>query len=176
LEGEKFAWVEARADRDLLEAIAARALPLPVIAATRDGNLKTVVQVLRAGTLDVLEKPYRGSDLEQRLHELLPAARRYRDRAQASLAIAKRIGRLTPREHDVLAYLIQGLQNKVIAQKLGISHRTVELYRARIMEKMQAPSLVHLVAMSFLCGKELPSEKPERAVWARSPDELALTR
>ena len=105
------------------------------------------VRALRAGAVDFIQKPFSDQALLDRIHQVL--ARHVRDREEASRkrTIRERIARLTPREKEVMLMVADGKANKVIALDLGVSERTVEIHRARVMEKMQASSLPDLVRM-----------------------------
>jgi two-component system response regulator FixJ len=128
---------------------------VPVIVITGHGDVPLAVQAMKAGAVDFIEKPF--SD-EVILASIEAAGRsRYVKKAGAvSDAIGKRIARLTPRELEVFQQLILGHPNKVIAYHLNISARTVEIHRARVMEKMEARSLPELVRMAIEGGVEMP--------------------
>jgi len=122
---------------------------LPVIFITSHGDVPMAVEAMRAGAVDFLLKPFADQDLLQRVKHALA-----RDAAnQAALVEIKtvrgRIATLTPRETEVMQLVVQGKANKVIATDLRLSQRTVEIHRARVMEKMQADSLAQLVRMAL---------------------------
>ena len=121
---------------------------LPVIFITGHGDVPMSVKALKGGALDFLEKPFHGGELLALIHKaFLQDARSRRERA-AKRQIADRYARLTPREREVMRWVTYGKSNKEIAAALGVSHRTVEIHRARVMEKMDASSLPELVAMA----------------------------
>ena len=133
----------------LLAAMAATGVKLPVVMMTGFGQVASAVQAMKSGALDFLEKPLS----EEQLLSCL-------ERAKADLALLKveterrseasgRLSRLTPREKEIFDRLALGMQNKMVAQELDISPRTVELHRARIMEKLGATSLSDLVRLSL---------------------------
>lgn len=130
---------------ELQEALTERGSSLPIIFITGHGEVDMAVRALKGGALDFLQKPFSNQDLLERVREALDwdqkvrAARRERDR------ILERMERLTPRETEVMNLVVEGDSNKVIADRLGISERTVEIHRARVMEKMESSSLAHLV-------------------------------
>ncbi|RBP05122.1 LuxR family two component transcriptional regulator [Roseiarcus fermentans] len=131
---------------DLLEAMNAQAIRLPTIVITAYGEIPLAVEAMKLGAVDFLEKPFDNAVLIEAVSQAL---RRERDgvreeetrRSQALLAT------LTARERDVLAGLLKGHQNKVIAHALGVSTRTVESHRAHIMDKMNAGNLRELMRM-----------------------------
>lgn len=141
-------------EMDGLELIAAlkRRGPLPpVIVITGHGDVPMAVKTMKLGARDFIEKPFDPSILVAGIREAL-AARSGGGAAEAG--IRQRLGALTPRERQVLDQLVIGRSNKAIARELGISPRTVEIHRARVMEKMQAGSLSQLVRMAFVAGVE----------------------
>jgi len=120
---------------------------LPIIFITGHGDVPMAVEAMQAGAADFLQKPFLDQELLDRIHRALE-----RDQANRKLLldrdrIIERLQRLTPREREVIDLLAQGKANKVIAADLGVSQRTVEIHRARVMEKMGAASLAHLVRM-----------------------------
>lgn len=132
---------------ELQEQLVARQATLPIIFITGHGDVPMAVRALRAGAVDFIQKPFSDQALLDRIHQAL--ARHVRDREEASRkrTIRERIARLTPRENEVMRMVADGKANKVIALDLGVSERTVEIHRARVMEKMQASSLPDLVRM-----------------------------
>jgi FixJ family two-component response regulator len=120
---------------------------LPIIFITGHGDVPIAVEAMQAGAADFLQKPFLDQDLLDRIHRALE-----RDQANRKLLLGRdriieRLQRLTPREREVIDLLARGKANKVIAADLGVSQRTVEIHRARVMEKMGAASLAHLVRM-----------------------------
>ncbi|MGE0225187.1 MAG: response regulator FixJ [Acetobacteraceae bacterium] len=125
---------------------------LPVIVMTGQGDVPIAVQALKTGAVDFLQKPVDDEHLLTVLHEALRASEEARQITAVRAEIAVRLQTLTPRERDVLERLVEGQPNKVIAQDLGTSPRTVEVQRARVMEKMAAKSLPDLVRMAMEAG------------------------
>jgi two-component system, LuxR family, response regulator FixJ len=120
---------------------------LAVVVMTGHGDVPIAVEALKAGARDFLEKPFDEERLLTVVREALAASQRAQEEVQASAGIAARLATLTPREREVLQKLVAGLPNKTIAYDLGTSPRTVEVQRARVMEKMGARSLAELVRM-----------------------------
>jgi two-component system, LuxR family, response regulator FixJ len=122
---------------------------LPVIVMTGHGEVPIAVEALKAGATDFLEKPFDDVQLLAAVDSAIALSRRTHDEAAAVAAIVMRLATLTPREHEVLERLVTGQPNKTIAYDLGSSPRTVEVHRARVMEKMAARSLPELVRMTI---------------------------
>jgi two-component system, LuxR family, response regulator FixJ len=105
------------------------------------------VEAMQAGAFDFLQKPFRDQDLIDRIQRALAKDRATRDYLSQRGQIRERLESLTPREREVLTLVIAGRQNKIMAADLGVSQRTVEIHRSRVMEKMGATSLAQLVRM-----------------------------
>jgi two-component system response regulator FixJ len=127
-------------------------LRLPVIVMTGHGDVPIAVQALKAGAADFIEKPFDDEVLLAAVRAALDADRRAREREAEIEEIAAHLASLTPRERQVLERLVAGQPNKAIAYALGTSPRTVEVHRARVMEKMGARSLSELVRMALRVG------------------------
>ena len=141
----------------LLQALKARGPLPPVIVMTGHGDVPLAVRAMKLGARDFLEKPFDPGALIRSIRELLAPP------APAGVAddpLGRRVATLTPREREVLEQLVIGRSNKAIARELGISPRTVEIHRARVMEKMQAESLSQLVRMAFVAGIDPDDERP----------------
>jgi two-component system, LuxR family, response regulator FixJ len=137
---------------DLLRRLKELQIRLPVIVITGRGDVPLAVEAMKFGAVDFLEKPFDDN-------VLLASVRSALNRSEASAAIETeraelraRIAKLTPRERDVLDGLVAGHPNKVIAFNLEISPRTVEIYRANAMTKMNAGSLSELVRIALVAG------------------------
>jgi two-component system, LuxR family, response regulator FixJ len=142
---------------DLLRRLQEMQIGLPVIVITGHGDVPLAVEAMKCGAIDFLEKPF-DDDV------LLTSVRSALNRSEESAAIDSeradiraRIAALTQRERDVLEGLVAGHPNKIIAFKLEISPRTVEIYRANLMTKMKAGSLSELVRMALVVG---PAKSP----------------
>ena len=125
-------------------------VPHPVIVLTGHADVALAVQAMKAGVVDFLEKPFADEALLGAVRNALALgegqAKSQRERAE----IAQRLAQLTAREREVFEAIVQGDSNKMAAQRLGISPRTVEIYRAHVMVKMQAHSLSDLVRLALL--------------------------
>ena len=133
----------------LLAELSARKISMPVIIMTGFADVPLAVQAMKAGAVDFIEKPTPPAALIDAVQRAL--ANRAAGDAELREARA-RFERLTDREMDVLKLLIAGDPNKIVAHKLGISPRTVEIHRGRLMEKTQAKSLAELVRMALAAG------------------------
>lgn len=119
--------------------------PPPIIFISGHADVPTAVQAMRAGALDFLQKPFHEQALLDRVEQALEiSARRSRERVQHA-TLRARFDQLTSREREVMLGVVAGKANKAIAQDLGISIKTVEQHRAKVMEKMRATSLAELV-------------------------------
>jgi two-component system response regulator FixJ len=136
---------------EIQERLAANQPALRVIIITGHGDVPLAVKAMKAGAVDFIEKPFDDGVLLDCVQRALAESQRGQV-GEAAAAGIEGLGQLTPRERDVLHQLIVGNPNKVIAYELGISPRTVEVHRARVMEKMQAKSLSHLVRMALAAG------------------------
>jgi RNA polymerase sigma factor (sigma-70 family) len=135
----------------LQSALTDRAVRLPVIFLTGKADVPEAVRAMKAGAVDFLKKPISGEELLRCVNLALveDAKRLLADERRTSLM--ERVRRLTPREKEVMALLSSGMSNKEIGLKLNISHRTVEVHRSRIMEKMKAESFPRLIDMARAC-------------------------
>jgi len=136
-----------------------RQIGLPVVMITGHGDIPMAVKAMKGGAVDFVEKPYRADRLLHSVKQALQldASRRACAADNVQLDdIDLRLGSLTPREAEVMAGVVRGLMNKQIAAELGISDRTVEIHRARVMEKMKARSLADLVRMCLLADQDNP--------------------
>ena len=125
---------------------------LPVVFVTGHGDVAMAVQAMHAGAMDFIEKPIARDRLLASVARAIDAGRDVRREEEESSEIRARIARLSARERDVLGQLVAGNPNKVTARHLGISYRTVEVYRRNLMTKMGAQNLSHLVRMAIVAG------------------------
>lgn len=135
---------------EMVRRVKAAGVDLPVIVMTGHADLALAIEAMRAGVIDFLEKPFEDKALLSALRSALGASEEDRRRAQDRQEIRDRRAALSGREAEVLDGLLAGKANKIIAYDLGISPRTVEIYRANVMTKMQAASLSELVRMCLL--------------------------
>jgi FixJ family two-component response regulator len=103
---------------------------------------------MKAGAVDFIQKPFRDQDLLDRIHQALQIARRSHDERLETTSVQRKFDTLTPRENEVMEKVVAGCANKVIAIDLGVSQRTVELHRARVMQKMGVRSVADLVRLA----------------------------
>jgi len=120
---------------------------LPIIFVTAHGDVPMAVNAVKAGAVDFIQKPFRDQELLDKIQEALETDARIRAQRMDLVEIRGRLEALTPRETEVLGLVVEGQANKNIARTLGISQRTVEIHRARVMEKMQVRSVSKLVQL-----------------------------
>lgn len=132
---------------ELQQQLNVRGAVIPVIFITGHGDVPMAVEAMQHGAFDFLQKPFRDQDLIDRIQRALEKDRGYRLELKKREQIRERRDSLTPREQEVLELVTSGKANKVMAADLGVSQRTVEIHRARVMEKMGAASLAQLVRM-----------------------------
>jgi len=125
---------------------------LPVVVITGHGDVPMAVDALKAGALDFIEKPVDPQRLLDGVHQALTRDAAVREEERAANDVRNRQERLTPREREVMDLVVLGHANKVIAARLGISPRTVEIHRARVMEKMEVATLAELVRLTLTPG------------------------
>jgi two-component system response regulator DctR len=129
----------------VFDQLSARSLTarLPVIFLTGHGDVPMAVDTLKRGAFDFFEKPFNDNQLMDRVQEALAASRQ----AGAAAQVQARLASLSGREREVLDLILAGKMNKVVADKLGISMRTVEVHRAHILDKMQVKTAVELAGL-----------------------------
>jgi len=137
---------------DLLRKLKSDGITVPVIVMTGHGDVPLAVEAMKLGALDFVEKPFNDDALIASVRSALGEAKRHSVHEEERKEIDARLAQLTARERQVLDGLVAGQPNKVIAYELGISPRTVEIYRANVMTKMQANSLSELVRMALVTG------------------------
>jgi FixJ family two-component response regulator len=142
---------------ELQEALRARGARLPVIIITGHGDIAMAVRAMKAGAADFIEKPFNEQVLLDAVHRALAQVRADAPAPGANRSeIETRVATLTPREREVMLLIAEGRPNKVVATRLGLSTRTVEVHRAKVMEKMSARSLAELVRMAIACDLVRP--------------------
>jgi len=133
---------------ELQEKLHQQGVNIPIIFITGHGDVPMAVEAMKQGALEFLQKPFREQDLVDRVNEALEKDESASKFALQRTEIEPRIAKLTPRERQIMDMIVQGKANKVIAIDLGVSQRTVETHRTRIMRKMEAKSLAELVQMA----------------------------
>ncbi len=132
---------------ELQQQLNLRGAVIPVIFMTGHGDIPMAVEAMQHGAFDFLQKPFRDQDLLDRIQKAIAKDAELRASLGEHERIRSHLDSLTPREREVLDLMTLGKQNKSIAQDLGVSPRTVEIHRARVMEKMNAQSVAELVRM-----------------------------
>ena len=130
---------------ELFEELGRRRCTLPVVFITGHGDVPMAVSALKKGAVDFIEKPFSEADMLRLIEQCLTLERGNRDKRLQEADTVRRLEHLTQREREVLDLIIIGKLNKQIADVLGISIKTVEVHRARVMEKMGVNSLAELV-------------------------------
>lgn len=136
---------------DLQERLSASPHAMPVVMVTGEGDVSTAVRALKAGAIDFIEKPFIASVMLARIGEAL-------ERDARTRAVGVRFQNLTAREWEVMGKLLDGCANKVVAIDLGISERTVEQHRARLMRKLCVRSATELLQLAFAAGIRTPGD------------------
>ena len=134
---------------DLLQRLRAKNIRLPVIVITGHGDIPLAVEAMKSGALDFIEKPFTEEAILRAVRAAGDRGKQLGRRSEEEALVAGRLASLSERERQVLDGLVAGHANKTIAHDLGISPRTVEVYRANLMTKMQAKSLSELIRMTL---------------------------
>jgi len=133
---------------DLQDELAAAEVTLPVIFLTGYGTVPASVRAMKAGACDFLEKPVDDRALVDAIHQAVERNRRARLQQAEIREIQQRVDSLSPRQREVLSFLLTGMLNKQIAAALGTTEKTIKVHRARIMEKIRARSMAELVRLT----------------------------
>lgn len=143
---------------ELQAELSRRNIHLPIIFLTGYGDIPLTVRAIKAGAVDFLTKPVPGNVLIERLKAVLQDELQMHEQFMEEQAICRRVNGLTSREWEVMSLAVAGHANKEIAKQLGISHRTVEVHRARIMDKTGASNLLELARLCEIC-RQMPEGK-----------------
>ncbi len=130
---------------ELLDALREKNVFIPVIVLTAHADVPLAVRAILAGAIDVMEKPFREEELLARVRQAFNRYEKLKNFQAERQTIAPRIASLTPRELEVLDLMVAGQKNKTIAERLGISTKTLDIHRANIMRKMQTKTVADLV-------------------------------
>ena len=133
---------------DLQEALAGAGERTAIVFISAHGDVPMTARAMKAGAVDFLTKPYSREDLLAAVQQAVTRDARERGARAHVAEVEARFSTLTPREADILALVVRGLLNKQIAGELGITEGTVKIHRARVMEKMRAPSVAELVRLT----------------------------
>jgi len=134
---------------ELQERLVAQRIQVPIIFITGHGDVQMAVRAVQAGAFDFVEKPFNDQDLLDRIQKAIHFDSGQRDRNARRAQLRAIFASLTPREREVLDLVVDGKPNKAIANTLGLSAKTVEVHRAKMMEKLQARSVADLVKMAM---------------------------
>jgi FixJ family two-component response regulator len=133
---------------DFQAALAAGGRALPMVFITGHGDIPSTVQAMKRGAVDFITKPYSAEHIAGSVRAALARSRIEAGLRREAAALQERLASLTPREREVFLLVVEGLLNKVIADRLGIVEKTTKIHRARVMQKMGAASLADLVRMA----------------------------
>ncbi len=132
---------------------------LPIVFLSGRGDVPTTVQAMKQGAMDFLTKPVSDEELLRAVRHAIERCETLRETRREMTEIERRIGTLTPREHEVLTHLVSGRLNKQIAADLGTVEQTIKVHRARIMRKMQAGTFAALIRLAERGGIKTPSNR-----------------
>ena len=138
-----------------------RGVTIPIIFVSNKGRIGTAVEAMRQGAFNFLEKSFSNSELVENIRQAVALDHSLRRIVDQVDAIREKLGSLTQREHDVLTEVVSGRTNKIIAHKLNLSQRSIEMHRSRLMEKMGADSVAHLVRMLLSVERGQQGAPPE---------------
>ena len=141
---------------DFQAELAEADIRIPIIFMTGHGDIPMSVQAMKAGAIDFLTKPFRDQDMLDAVVRALERDQKRRDSEKVVMELRVRLDSLTSREREVIALVVDGLMNKQIAAKLGVTEITVKVHRVNMMRKMRARSVVDLVGMADLLGIRRP--------------------
>jgi two-component system, LuxR family, response regulator FixJ len=139
---------------ELQEELIRRNAPLPVIVITGHGDVPLAVRAMTAGAVDFIEKPFDGDRMLDSVARALRISDQKRSQVEEAQTARDLLSQLTPREREVFDLLVKGHPNKIVAHELGISPRTVEIHRAKVMDKLLARNLSDLVRAALAAGND----------------------
>ena len=145
---------------ELQKELRNRGIDMPIIFITGHGDIPMSVIAMRSGAVTVLEKPFNHRQLIDNLEDALALVKRNKAVHQLQTSIRERFGTLTPREQEVMKLVVRGMANRAIGEVMGLSNRTIEVHRSKVMKKMQAKTLPELVLMAPACGFNTPGNQP----------------
>jgi two-component system, LuxR family, response regulator FixJ len=137
---------------EVQRALNAQGKDVPVILITGHGDIAMAVTAMKEGAFDFIEKPYNADELIARIEKAVAAEQELRSKESQRRELFEKVAELSPRQKEVMHLVAEGLSNKQIALRLGISSRTVENYRAWVMERMGASNVAELVRMVLIIG------------------------
>lgn len=141
-----------RSGMDLHEELSRAEYSLPVVFITGHGDVPTSVKAMKGGAVDFLQKPYDGGALLDAVRRAIERDREGRSEHREAAEVRRRLETLTPREREIVPWLLTGLLNKQIADRLGIAEKTVKVHRGRVMQKMGIRSVAELARMAQAAG------------------------
>lgn len=144
---------------DLQRELASAETTPPIIFITGHGDIPMAVQAMKDGAVEFLQKPFNDQELIDAIHRAIECDIQARSKSAEIGDIQQRANALTPREGEVMAYVVSGMLNKQIAYDLGTSEKTIKVHRARVMEKMKADSLAELVRLAGKLGIHGPGDQ-----------------
>jgi two-component system response regulator FixJ len=142
---------------ELQQELLKRGATLPIIVITGKGEVQMAVRAMQNQAVDFLEKPFDIAALGQRIRQAIDLDTNRRAKATQKSDAVERLSRLTPREREVMQFVVQGMSNKQMAAKLSLSEKTIEVHRGNVMRKTAADSVAELVRLSLNSGE---TEKP----------------
>lgn len=135
-----------------------RGIGLKTIFISGHGNIEKSVLAIKGGAIDFIEKPFTNKQILKSVEEALSLVNAEEEERRQRDSLEKRCERLTPREREVMNFLVSGVSNQELAERLGLSRRTVEIHRSKVMRKMEAGTLQDLVRMVFASSNSQPEE------------------
>jgi len=142
----------------LQKELVQKGISLPIIFITGHGSIPMSVKAMKDGAVDFLPKPFDGKELISAIERAIDKDIRTRKEQEEKTKIQKRLSSLTPREYEVLRWVITGMLNKQIAHRLKVSEKTIKVHRSRLMQKMQVVSVAELVRLAQKCSIALPKK------------------